>query len=309
MEKKRKKCASIAFVVANDQYSIINAAMVAKSENLLSDPGFSLNHIFVVNSQLLDELNLKGYQKVYVIGFNKENVNEKILSGFLLKNYKNLHFWYCENSVNHAFKIVMSDIIPQNNYIGYNPESYISKRELKMEDYIYLLNTYSTLKKRKGYKTDLALTFKRSLYAARIYDRLFSDKNEFKPITRKILQKLFKVSLGYESLSVNNMLNAYFEISNNNQSVNSLQLLHSKFGKIEVIKPKNDLVDRKIFFKNLGQFSAIAVAALDKDPGGNIFEVCLNQKTAANIDWSKIPYIKRVNGCRFLAKKEYVLEN
>lgn len=308
MEKEREKSASIAFVVASDQYSIINAAMVAKSENLLSDPGFSLDQIFVVNSQLLAELNLKSYQKLYVIGFTKENVGEKVLTGFLLENYKNLHFWYCENFVNYGFKTVMRDIMSQNSYIGYSPESYISKRNLKMADYIYLLNTYSTLKKRKGYKTELAETFKRSLYAARIYDRLFSDKNEYKPITRKILQKLFKVSLGYESLSVNSMVKAYFEINHNNRQVSGLQLNHSKIGKVEVIRPKNDLVDRKEFFKNLGQVSAIAVTALDKDPDGNIFEVCLNQKTATNINWSEIPYIKRINGCRFLAKKEFVLE-
>ena len=309
MEKSTEKCASIAFVVANDQFSVLMAAIVAKSENLLSDPCFSVDNIFVINSQLISELHLAGYEKIYVIGLNENNVSEKIMKSFLLENYKRLYFWYSAKRFSQGIKSVLNEIMPGNVYTGSEPESYLRKQNQVVSDYINLINTYTSLKKRKGYKTELSDEFRKSLYAARIYDRLVSRKSEFKPITRKTMQKLFKVSLGFKSDSVNSMIRAYFEISQNNHASTGIQINHSQLGRIEIIRPKDDLVDRKKFFQKLGQIPVIAVTALDKDPEGNIFEVCINNHTASKIDWDNIPYLERINGCRFLAKKEFVLEN
>jgi hypothetical protein len=309
MEKSSEKCASIAFVVASDQISVITAAIVAKSEKLLSDPCFSVDNIFIINSQLISELHLAGYEKIYVIGLNEQNVGEKIMKSFLLENYKRLYFWYSQKRINNRLKIVLNDIMPGNVYTGVGPEVILRSRGQIVSDYMSLINTYAILKKGKGYKTELADDFKKALYASRIYDRLFSRKTEFKPITRKIMQKLFKVSLGFNSDSVTSMIKAYHEISQNNRESTGIQVNHKQLGKVEVIRPKDDLVDRKMFFKNLGQVPAIAVTALDKDPEGNIFEVCLNNESASKIDWKKVPYLERINGCRFLVNKEYVFEN
>ncbi|MDA3802760.1 MAG: hypothetical protein PF488_02570 [Patescibacteria group bacterium] len=231
------------------------------------------------------------------------------MKGFLLENYKNLHFWFSQKRVNQSLRILLQEIMPGNVYTGIDSESFLRSRGQIVSDYISLINTYTSLKNKKGYKTELSDDFKKALYAARIYDRLFSQKSDFKPITRKTMQKLFKVSLGFKSDSINSMIKAYHEISLNNHESMAMKINHTLLGKIEVIRPKDDLVDRKIFFQNLGQFPAIAVTALDKDHEGNIFEVCLNNNMASKINWKKIPYLERINACRFLVNKDYVLEN
>lgn len=307
MEKSSNE-PSIVFVVANDQISIINAAIVAQSENLLSNPNFSVDNIFIVNSNLISEIHLESYDRIYVIGLNEQNVNERVLNSFLVNNYKKLYFWYSESKFEYTLKVFLKEIKLKNLYSNINPEKYLSLRKLFQLDYAELLGAYIDLKKNNEITTELASKFKHSLYAANIYDRLFSEKSEFKPITRKIMQKLFKISLGFDSCSVNTMIEAYHEIRENNHNSIGIMIDHHKLGTIEVVNPKNDLVDRKTFFKNLNIYSAIAVAALDKDPSGNIYEVCLNKKTASKIDWNEIPYLKKINSCRFLVNKKFVLE-
>lgn len=311
MEKKSdKKDVSVAIITNPDALSILDAAIVSKKEGLLNTLAFSSDNLFVTDSQLLLETDLGSYDEIYVIGFHQQNANKHVLRRFIINNHGKLKFWFTEKSLDWEVEVILKEIIPGKVFTNQSPESYLLKQGAKLLDFNHFLGAREALQKKnkRGLKTPLSEKFRKAIYASNIYDRLFSGKDEKKPITKRVLIELFKECLGGVSTTIINMVMEYETIKDNHKESERQKVDHPILGKMKVIKPSDDLVDRKTFFKNLGKLSAIAVAALDKDPNGQIFEVCLSKKTAESIDWKDVSYLKRINGCRFLATKDFILE-
>lgn len=314
---------SVAFVIAADKFSVIAAAVLAHKERIIGNANF-FNDVYIVEPNEAIKLDVSDHDHVYVIGLNPENMGSKSnFNNFFFRHQKQLRFWYSR-------KILPIESVSLLQSAGVsvfaNPNFMLfAKRENGsiIFETIDLINTYTALEnsKSKGFRTALSETFRKSLYVAKIYDRLEKKK---KFVTNKLFAELFKICIGEQSSTVFNMvmdyrgdefyeiqklLNGYEEIKDNHYESEEKKVKHPILGLMSIVKPENDLVDRKKFFQKLGDYDAVAVAALDQDPEGHIFEVCISHKKTKAMteeNWKQIPFIKRINGHRFLIQEEFV---
>ncbi len=313
---------SVAFIIAADKFSVLAAAVLAHKERITNPKLFS-SSVYIVTQEEAAKVDASEYDHVYAIGLNSEDMGKRNFHEFLFRHIKNLKFWYSRKFMDTAkTSLLKSAGIP----VFAHPDfmAFAEKDGIVLET-INFVNAYLALQdggKNRHLKTDLSETFRKSLYVARIYDRLAKTK---KFTTNKLYGELFLLCMGQNSSTIFNLvmdygseelgqikklLEGYDEIEKNRRQAKKEKLQHPMLGKVSVYKPKDDLVDRKTFFQKLGKYDAVAVTALDKDPNGSIYEVCISNQKAklmSDNDWEQIPYIKRMNGHRFLIQEEFLM--
>lgn len=314
---------SVAMIITADKFSVIAAAILAHRENLLKNPNFFSGSIYIIEHEEAETIDVSEHDHVYVVGLNPDSMGKRNFKEFLYRHHGKLHYWYSRKPMKIESKVVLDSA----NIGVFTGGSIVDFAKTPtggtLFEAINLVNTHLALESGDKYlRTEISETFRKSLYVAKIYDRLAKTK---KCTTKKLFGELFKICIGENSSTVFNLVMdykgeefieikdlvaGYKKIKKNHRKSEEQKVQHPLLGLMSIVRPANDLVDRKMFFRNLGVYEAIAVAALDQDPNGGIFEVCLSHnktKSMSEEDWQKIPFIKRMNGHRFFIQEEFIM--
>lgn len=323
MDKGNSHSRSTAFVIVADRFSVMMAAIMYFKFGVSKNPLFFEGDVFLIEAQDVKELDVSGYQDIYVSGLSPENLKKRDFQEFLFRYRKQIRFMYLPVFISTELDILMKTLD-----LRFFASPYFERflRGVPVEG-LNVAGAFLALKNKKksqekSMRTALSETIRKSLYMAKIHDRL-AKKNR-RDYEKQALKDLFKVCIGKQSsniisltldyddedlTNVSKMIADYKKLKKATKNAKKTELQHHELGKILLFEPDHDLVDRKEFFANLEHCDAVAVTALDQDPKGLILEVCLSHDKAQKMkdeDWNKIPFIQRMNGHRFLVNKEFI---
>jgi len=315
-EKMEKRPLRVAVITANNEATVIMAAIVIEKERLTKKFYFDVkNNVFIVDPKKICELDLKEFDRLYVCGLRTEIIGEHIFLKFLIKNHKKIYLWYNEKNVEQSARAILGGLGIKKLIIGKSLQEYATYNDsgkkiinLKIEA---MINALDAIRYPRKYKSNsISEKFKKAIYVAKLNDQYFSSKEN--PIfTNEILVELLKELVTKDkSLLVFESLLEYQTIFENHEKAKYIDLEHPLFGQMKIIKPASEdaLLDRNLLFdvwlKN--GVSAVAIKIFDSGKK-DLFEICLKKEVADSIIWENIP-VEKISDQRYRLKGKLIFQ-
>ncbi|MBN2854492.1 hypothetical protein JXK06_03110 [Patescibacteria group bacterium] len=299
----------LAIIMPATEKALLTGTIIFFKNKLLEKHDFNVDRdLFIAGPGHVHETNLKPYDKVMVIDPENKFLDTEM---FLSENYyqrKKIH-WYIKPATT-KLKIFMLEAFSGQNNIHYCEKKRLlnfkksSSEELKNE-IIRLSRSLDFLE--NGKSNELApRQFERIKKA--VYMAKFKDKSRASSpilLNTTIKQLFFELIFKKEAPLIVDLIVDFQLLKEAEKKAKRTIVEHPILGKLKVVKPKKgSTVEIKNFFENGFQlgYQAVAVRLLAKDE----YELCLKKHLAEEIA-DQIPAIKRINGCRFIVNKEFLI--
>lgn len=300
MEEKKQ---NLALIMPSKQKDLLVGAIIFLKESLLEKfPNFDLDKdCFISFGNDLPEIDFKNYQKILVI--DPSNKLLKIESSILKNYYKELVnklFWYSGKSDKI---LTMQKLFGQNNVQIYN--NYYFKSGL-LDDYeLSLLSAIQRLQ----WKTAVANVcpkIKRMDEAIRVAKLKDKENNSQTLLTTTLKQLFSELITKNESQLIVDLITEFEMLKEGEKRAKRSRVEHSVLGLLKLVKPKKgSTVQNKTFFEQGFKLGYNAVAV--RSENNKEYELCLRNNLAKKIA-DEIPAIKKINGCRFIVTKEFLIQ-
>jgi len=305
-----KKAKKLAIIMPATEKALLRGAIIFIGDELLKNfPNFNVEeNLFLCNAHDFHKPDLRFYDKILVIDpENKFLKPEK----FITKNYKTRKniSWYLGSKSPRQKLLIIKEFSGENNLHYCEAGSLINLEEKSDEvksDMIRLSRSLNFIEEGKRYQLG-PRQLERIRKAIYITRRDIQAKNSTQNLLKKTMQQLFfELILKQKTPLITDLILDFNLLEEAERIAKRKKVKHPLIGRIKIVKPKKgSTVENKTFFENGFKLGFNAVAVRSSIDSGE-YELCLKKNLAEKIA-DKIPAIRRINGCRFIVKKEFLI--
>ncbi|NCN22308.1 hypothetical protein GW758_04450 [Candidatus Falkowbacteria bacterium] len=304
MTKKEQK---LAIIMPGTQKDLFTGALIVLKESLLKNfPNFDVNkNCFVIlnNNNDLSKLDLEDYNKIVVVDPNNKLIK---IEEFIVKN--------CYRKVAQKFSWFLgkSTKIPtMKKFFGENSvhicnEHYFHSKSMPLGDYeMVLMGAIYTLTFGIVDSCPRTKRVAEAINIAKFKDKEVASGPIF--LEKTIKQLFLELITKSESPLIADLISEFRLLKEAERKAKRTKIEHPTLGLLKVVKPKKgSITQNKSFFEKGFQlgYSAVAVRSANNSQE---YELCLKNNLAKKIA-DEIPAIKRINGCRFIVSKEFLIQ-
>lgn len=294
----------LTLIMPGSQKDLFTGALIILKESLLKKfPNFDVNRDCFINFNTnLSELDLKGYHKIVVV--DPDNKLLKI-EEFIVKNcYPKVaekFSWYLGASTKIP---IMKSFFGDNN-VHICDERYFHSKNAPLGDYeMTLAGAIYSLRWGVSDASPMMKRISEAIHIAKLKDR----ENALGPILMEITikQLLYELVTKNESPLIVNSIAQFKLLKEAERVAKRTRIEHPLLGKLKIVKPKKgSITESTTFFEQGFQLGYDAIAVKSAVEGE--YELCVKKDLVKKIA-NEIPAIKRINGCRFIVAKEFLIQ-
>lgn len=308
MEEIKKETAGragrLALIMPGKQKDLFSAAVVMLKESLLEKfPNFDTeNDCFINFGEDLLELDLGSYHKILVVDPDNKLLG---IESFIIKNC------HGEAAKRFSWYVGRSEKIPRmKRFFGENSVHIFNEQYLESKPTLddYALRLLGAVYSLKLGVPDSCPIMKRVSEAVRIAKLKDRENVSGKPVLmeKTMKQLLYELVTKNESSLIVDSVLEFKLLKEAEKRAKRSRVEHPLLGKLKIVKPKRgSMIESKTFFEQGFQLGYDAVAVKSVAQGG--YELCVKKINAQKVA-DGIPIVKRINGCRFIVAKEFLIQ-
>ena len=303
-----KKAQKLAIIMPATEKALLTGAIIFIRDELLKNfPNFNVEEdLFLCNAHDLHKPDLGFCDKIIVI--DPEN---KFLKPerFISKNWqaRKKISWYLGSKTQKQKIQFLKDFFGSKNVHDCQAEKLLeweSKNKKVKDEMIRLSRSLDFVE--RGKSRELAPRqlerIKKAIYVAKFKDR---ERSSAPILLQTTMQQLFsELVLKRDAPLIVDLMVDFQLLKEAERKAKRTKIEHPVLGKLKLVKPKKGAkIEIKSFFENgfhLG-YQAVAVRSAKGE-----YELCLRNDLAKKIA-NEIPAIKKINDCRFIVAKEFLI--